>query len=156
MIISQKAQLALSRIRKELSALSDIKLDASGDGSTGTCIIYKAETLSANYRIIRYNSSTGELEYLSSAACATCACPSVGGNTLADSLDGSTSISYYANDNSGTEITFPLSTSYSASDIGAIKVTLGFRHIESSLPKTFTITVSPRNNKNLNAPGFAS
>ncbi len=151
--ITQKAQLALLRIHKELSALSDIKLDTSGNGSTGTCMIYKAEIVSPNYRIIRYNSASDELEYLSSAACATCACPAVSASTLADSLN-SAAISYYPT--SGTTAISPGLATYTAADIGYIEVALEFKRTGSSTTHPFTIIVSPRNNGNLNAPGFAS
>ncbi len=150
--IAQKAQLALLRTHKELSALSEIKLDTSGDGSTSTCIIYKVATQSPDYRILRYNSSTDELEYLSSAACTTCACPSATGHTLADNL-GSVTFSYY--ESSGTEIP-PGTSNHTASDVGSIKVTLVFNRADTSSSHTFNITISPRNNGNLNAPGFAS
>lgn len=150
--ISQKAQLAFLRIHKELSLLSDIKLDTTGNGSSNTCIIYKAERLSPHYRIIRYDSGSNTLAYLSDAACTTCACPGVSDHILADNLD-SAEIKYFPT--TGLEIT-PGAANYAAAEIGYIEIKMAFQRTESSTTHEFEMTISPRNNGNLNAPGFAS
>lgn len=153
-VISQKAQLALGRIHKELTVISDIILNTSAGSSSATCIIYKADTRSDDYRIIRYDSAAEELVYLSSAACTACDCSAVAGSTLADDL-GSAAFTYYNTAGDSIDLS-PVSQAYTAADVGAVKVTLAFKRTDGGADHEFKVTVSPRNNGNLNAPGVAS
>ena len=56
-VISQKAQLVMARLRCELMNLSDI----DSTNSTGSCIIYEVKTDSQPYRVIRLDSDNLKL-----------------------------------------------------------------------------------------------
>ena len=136
----QKAQLSMSRISRELTALSDI----DSDNSTATCIIYKRDTESQYNRAIGLNGNNLELK-VSSVAESNCAAT---GYPLVDNV-ANFAVSY--KDQSGTD----LPVSFALSDLRTITVSFTLNRSDGSPAETFAITVNPRNIGNLNAPGFS-
>ena len=140
-VISQKARLAMSRITRELMALSDI----DSANSTGTCIIYKIDTKSPYYRAM--DGSSGNLELKISPA-TDCSCNSAG-NILADRVGGF--LLQYEDQNGNLSSTPPADLA----NLYAIQVILTLNRDDGNPAGTFSITVNPRNNGNLNGPGFS-
>ena len=144
-VISQKAQLVMARLRCELMNLSNI----DSTNSTGACIRYKVETYSKYYRAIKRRGKDLELKTLPAA---DCNCNS-SGDILADKVGGF-AVKY--RDQDGIESTTPPNN---LSDLRSINVsfTLDCIYCEEKAGKKehiFEITINPRNNGNLNAPGF--
>ena len=140
-VISQKAQLAMARMSRELIALSDI----DSDNSTGTCIIYKIETMSPFYRAIGLNSGDLELKVLPNA---DCDCNSTG-NALSDKV-GNFEVRY--EDQNGNLSSTPPAE---LNNLYAIQVVFALNREDGSTVGSFNITINPRNNGNLNGPGFS-
>ena len=147
-VISQKAQLVMARLRCELMNLSDI----DSGSSTGSCIRYKVETESQNYRKIRLNSGNLELNVSSSQDC-SCSSSVDTGDVLSDKV-GSLAVKY--RDQNDSDLAQP----FDLSDLRSMHVsfTLDCIYCEEKAGKKehiFEITINPRNNRNLNAPGFS-
>lgn len=143
-VISQKAQLVMARLRCELMNLSDI----DSTNSIGSCIRYKVETKSQKYRKIRLNSGNLELNVSSKKDC-SCSSSEDTGDVLSDKV-GSFAVKYNGNPTPPSEL----------SDLRSIYVqfTLDCIYCEEKAGKKehiFEITINPRNNGNLNAPGFS-
>ncbi|MFP4571580.1 MAG: type II secretion system protein J [Desulfobacterales bacterium] len=130
--ISQKAQLAVARIERELQAITAIDSLRSGND----CIRYKRETANQNYRTIGWNENENRLEM---DAAEDADCP-VDGNILignvADFL-----ISYEPDGVDDLE------------NLHTIDITLTVTRADSDRTETFDLVVNPRNNGRLNAPG---
>lgn len=139
-VISQKAQLVMARLRCELMNLSDI----DSTNSTGSCIIYKVETDSEYYRAIGLRGKDLELKILPSN---DCNCNS-SGHILSDKV-GSFDILYQNED--GNALTPP----YVPRDLRSIHVSFTLDRSDGNEADDFKITINPRNNGNLNAPGFS-
>jgi prepilin-type N-terminal cleavage/methylation domain-containing protein len=138
-VISQKAQLVMARLRCELMKLSHI----DSTNSTGACIIYKVETDSLYYRAIGRRDKDLELKTLPAA---DCNCNS-SGDILSDKV-GSFAVLYQ--DEDGNDLTLP----YVPRDLRSIHVSFTLDRSDGNPGDDFEITISPRNNGNLNAPGF--
>ena len=138
-VISQKAQLVMARLRCELMNLSDI----DSTNSTGACIIYKVETEPQPYRVIRLDSDNLKLRISQVDDC-TC---SSSGDTLSDKV-GSFDILYQKEDGSALTPPFDLSA------LRSIHVSFTLDRSDGNDPDDFEITINPRNIGNLNAPGF--
>ena len=141
-VISQKAQLVMARLRCELMNLSDI----DSGSSTGSCIRYKVETDSPYYRAIGLRGNDLELKTLPAA---DCNCNS-SGDILSDKVKvGSFAVKY--RDQNGIESTTPPNN---LSDLRSIRVSFTLDRNDGNPGDDFEITINPRNNGNLNAPGF--
>ena len=141
-VISQKAQLVMARLRCELMNLSDI----DSGSSTGSCIRYKVETESQKYRKIRLNSGNLELNVSSKKDC-SCSSSEDTGDVLSDKV-GSFAVEY--RDQAGN----PLAQPFALSDLRSIHVSFTLDRNDGNPGDDFEITINPRNNGNLNAPGF--
>jgi len=136
-VISQKAQLVMARLRCELMNLSDI----DSGSSTESCIRDKVETDSPYYRAIGLRSNDLELKTLPAA---DCNCNS-SGDILADKVKvGSFDVKYNGNATPPSEL----------SDLRSIRVSFTLDRDDGNRGDDFEITINPRNNGNLNAPGF--
>jgi len=135
-VISQKAQLVMARLRCELMNLSDI----DSGSSTGSCIIYKVETDSQYYRAIGLRGKDLELKTLPAA---DCNCNS-SGDILSDKV-GSFDVGYNGNATPPSDL----------SDLRSIHVSFTLDRSDGNTGDDFKITINPRNNGNLNAPGFS-
>jgi prepilin-type N-terminal cleavage/methylation domain-containing protein len=138
-VISQKAQLVMARLRCELMKLSYI----DSTNSTGSCIIYKVETDSYPYRVIRLDSDNLKLRISQVDDC-NCSSP---GDILSDKV-GSFDILYQ--DEDGNDLT----SGFDLSDLRSIHVSFTLDRNDGNPGDDFEITINPRNNRNLNAPGF--
>lgn len=130
--ISQKAQLAVARIERELQAITEIDMEKSGN----ECIWYKLETPNQNFRAIGWNENENVLEM---DAGEDADCP-VDGNILIGNVDDFL-ISYEPDGVDNLE------------DLRAIQITLTVTRADSDRTETFDLVVNPRNNGRLNAPG---
>jgi prepilin-type N-terminal cleavage/methylation domain-containing protein len=143
--ISQQAQLALSRIDKELTVMTDIHETDSGS----PCIRYKMQTQeqgSAHFRTIGMNG--GNLEMAVSEDSDT-GCPSGGtpGDILINHVD---SFSFQYEDHNG-DITANPPAGFN--NLYAIHVNLSLDRVSPDGEETFTLIINPRNTGELNAPG---
>ena len=138
-VISQKAQLVMARLRCELMNLSDI----DSGSSTVSCIRYKVETDSQYYRAIKRRGKDLELKTLPAADC-NCNSP---GDILSDKV-GSFAVEY--KDQAGNDLT----PGFELSDLRSIHVSFTLDRNDGNDADDFEITINPRNNGNLNAPGF--
>jgi len=138
-VISQKAQLVMARLRCELMNLSYI----DSTNSTGSCIIYEVETEPQPYRVIRLDSDNLKLRISQVDDC-TC---SSSGDTLSDKV-GSFDILYQKEDGS------PLTPPFDPLALRSIHVSFKLDRNDGNNANDFEITINPRNNGNLNAPGF--
>jgi len=139
---SQKAQLAMTRISRELTELTDIDTVDSG----GNCIRYRLDTVSSNFRAIGFNSGNIELKILPGTDC-DCSC---NGNILTDQVSG---FSLLYEDDTGA----PLSSTPPAEigSLAAIHVAFTLNMSASETAKSFEMRINPRNNGNLNGPGVS-
>ena len=137
--ISQKAQLTMGRMTRELMELSDID-----DTSGGDCIRYKVEAVSQAFRKIRLNNLNLELNVSSSR---DCDCPSSQdtGDLLVDQV-GSFKLEY--ENQAGVRS----STPPAISNLRAIVVEFSLDRDDGNPGNSFKITINPRNNGNLNGP----
>ena len=141
--VSQKAQLALARMERELRAITEI--DTSSDA---TCIRYQRETDSLYFRSIGLHANSLRMN---TAVDADAACP--GGGTPGDLLlDRVSSFSLDYEDEQGN-ITADGQPPDELENLRAIHISLTVNRLDSSRTEDFSLIVSPRNNGLLNAPG---
>ncbi|MDY6972689.1 MAG: prepilin-type N-terminal cleavage/methylation domain-containing protein [Thermodesulfobacteriota bacterium] len=142
--ISQKAQLAAGRINRELMELSVI--DSTSEES---CIRYKVEAVSQNFRKIRLNKASLELNISSTRDC-DCLSSQDTGDLLADQV-GIFELHY--EDQTGGVSSSPPS---SLLNLRAIHIEFRLDRDDGNPGNTFETTICPRNNGNLNGPGSIS
>ncbi|MCF8026526.1 MAG: prepilin-type N-terminal cleavage/methylation domain-containing protein [Desulfobacteraceae bacterium] len=139
--ISQKAQLALARMDRELRALTDI--DTNSDG---TCIRYKRETAAPEFRTIGIQADSVRINVIDGS---DAPCPSAGdpGSLL---LDNVSSFTLQYEDDAGNLLANPPTL---LENLRAIHIELTVSRIDSGRTESFSVVVSPRNTGLPNAPG---
>lgn len=139
--VSQKAQLALARMDRELRALTDIDTD-----SDGTCIRYKRETVAQQFRAIGVHAGSIKLNTIDDS---DAPCPSDGspGSLLLDNVSGFTL--QYEDDQENMRSNPP----DLLENLHAIHIDLSVSRADSGRTENFSLVVTPRNNGLLNAPG---
>lgn len=142
--VSQKAQLALARMERELRAITDIDASNSDDN----CIRFKRETASLYFRSIGLHANSLRMN---TAADADAACPGGGapGHLLLDRVSGF-SIDYEDEQGNFTTDGQPPDELKS---LRAIHINLTVNRLDSNRSENFSLIVNPRNNGLLNAPG---
>lgn len=142
--VSQKAQLALARMERELRAITDIDTTNSDDN----CIRFKRETASLYFRSIGLHANSIRMN---TAANADAACPGGGapGDLLLDRVSGF-SIDY---ENEQGNFTADGQPPDELKNLRAIHINLTVKRLDSSRSENFSLIVNPRNNGLLNAPG---
>lgn len=140
--ISQKAQLALARIDRELRSLTAIDPLNSGPA----CIRYKRETASRYFRTIGLHE--GSLR-MNAPAGIDADCPSAGnpGDILVDDVNAF-SIGY--EDGDGNMFAGPPGE---LADLRAVHIGITIGRADRTREENFSIVVNPRNNGLLNGPG---
>jgi len=143
--VSQKAQLALSRIEKELTVMTDIHETDSGN----FCIRYKLQTQeqgSAHFRTIGLDGGNVEMAVSESS---DTGCPSGGtpGDILVNHVD---SFSFRYEDHNGNITESPPA---GFNNLYAIHVELILDRVSPDGQEDFTLIINPRNTGELNAPG---
>ena len=140
--VAQKAQLAMHRLQRELTGLTDLDAEASG----AHCIRYRIATESPYFRAIGLNGSNLELAASNSS---DQGCPASGnpGLTLVDRV-GMFTLQY--EDTAGNVLSTPLSD---LEDLALIRVQLVLNRADDNPATVFTGSINPRNNDRLNMPG---
>ncbi len=138
--ISQKAQLAMARMERELRTMTDIDIN-----SDGTCIRYKRETASQHFRAIGLQADSVRINTIDGS---DAFCPSAGdpGSLL---LDNVSSFTLQYEDEEGNSSSSPPALQ----NLRAIHIKLTISRADSDRTESFSLVVSPRNTGLLNAPG---
>lgn len=138
--LSQKAQAALARMERELTAISDVD-----PGSDETCIMFKRQTATEFFRTIGLNGS--ELQ-MNAPADTDAGCPDADtGDVLIDRVE-SFSLQY-ENSQGNLSDTPP----ENIKDLRAIRIDFSLDRQDRDSTEDFSVFVSPRNTGLLNAPG---
>lgn len=140
--VSQKAQLALARMERELKAITQIDTTSSA----GNCIRYKRQTASTYFRAIGLHAGGIQMN-AAAAADAPCPSPADPGNLLLDNI-ASFSIRY---EDEGQNLAPTPPTLLE--NLRAVHISLTVSRADSGRAENFSIVVAPRNNGLLNAPG---
>ena len=140
--VAQKVQLAMHRLQRELTNLTDLDTTASGTH----CIRYRIATESPYFRAIGLNSGHLELAVSDSS---DRGCPTSGnpGLALADRV-GTFTLQY--EDTAGNVLSAPPS---GLENVALIRVQLAMNRSDNNPATVFTGSINPRNNGRLNMPG---
>ncbi|MCF8026579.1 MAG: prepilin-type N-terminal cleavage/methylation domain-containing protein [Desulfobacteraceae bacterium] len=141
-VISQKAQLALARMDRELRAITEID-DTNSDDK---CIRYKRETAALDFRTIGMQADSVRINVIDGS---DAPCPSAGdqGSLL---LDNVSSFTLQYEDDQGNMLTNPPAL---LENLRAIHIELTVSRIDSGRTESFSVVISPRNTGLPNAPG---
>lgn len=141
--ISQKAQLAIARMERELRTMTAI----DPDNSNADCIRYKRENASQYYRAIGVHADSLRMNVTDGS---DASCPSGGnpGNILTDRV---ADFSFSYKDNSGSPP--GASPPDSFENLRSVHISLKADRQGDSRAEDFNLVVCPRNNGLLNAPG---
>lgn len=143
---SQRAQLAMARMERELRAMTEIDINSSGTN----CIRYKRETASPYFRTIGLNGTEVQMNAPGDAD-ADCPDTSSAGRLLIDHVD---TFSLQYEDDQGNLYTNNPPTDLNLKDLSAIHIVeLTLNRPDSGRMETFSLVINPRNNGRLNAPG---
>ena len=150
---SQKAQLAMARMERELRAITEIDVE----NSSGSCIRYKRQTASPYFRTIGLNGT--EIQ-INAPEGADADCPDTSpGHVLIDHVD---TFSLQYEDDQGNLTSSPPEDPAPPADpadpkdlkhLCAIEIVLTLNRPDSGNTENFSLVINPRNNSRLNAPG---
>lgn len=141
-VISQKARLAMNRLSRELTEMSNMNVA----GSSGSCIEYRVDELSSYYRAVTLSGSRLVLKTDVGADCSCTTCEGANTHVMTDQVSGF-EVTYESRDGS-VSATPPVFQEL-------VSVHLSFdmtRADGESLVHSFGFSVNPRNNLDVSAP----
>lgn len=141
-VVSQKARLAMNRLSRELTEMSD--LDVAG--STGSCIVYRVDPLSTFYRVVTLEGTGLVLKANASGDCSCTTCDGANTYMMSDQVSGF-QVTYESQDGS-VSTTPPV-----FAELAAVHVSFDMTRTDGeSLTHTFGFSVNPRNTLDVSAP----